>query len=368
MNKILYKSGVLLCTLAIFMGCMTTAKDSSSESKKEGASEEEMMMQKMREYYSAKPFYHDNPEDVQVVWQDVDAFWAAVDAAKQADGSIDEDIFNTTYREKKTGILDKHSEFFFGSKDTIYQNYPFIEFYSTFRDSLTDKSILTREAYISYMKKLQEYYPEAKFPNAYFAIGRMNQGGTATPLGIFLFPAQFHKNTTADISKLGDLKPKEYLEYLAKQSAKDMALVAMHETIHFQQVLVGKEIFYRKLLNVALIEGTAEFLSTLIMGKSLILKNEMIASYGEANEAKLWQQFKRDMKTNNMKAWLYNANNNDLGDVPPDLGYWVGFRIAKSYWDNMADKQQAFRDILLWGDGNEFLEKSGYDALHSKNK
>ena len=107
MNKLLCKTGVLLCTLAIFMGCMTTAKNSSSESKKEGASKAEMMMQKMREYYSAKSMiYHDNPEDVQVSWQDFDAFWSAVDAAKQADGSYNEQTFYDSYLANKSGDLD----------------------------------------------------------------------------------------------------------------------------------------------------------------------------------------------------------------------------------------------------------------------
>ena len=368
MNKFLCKGGILLFTLAIIMGCMTTpAKAPSSHGKQKGMSEAEVM-QKWKDYYSTKPVYHDNPEDVQVFWQDVDAFWAAVDTAKQADGSIDEKIFTSTYLEKRTGAFDKHSEFKFDSKEELYQNYPFIEYFNTFRDALSDKTILTREAYISYLQKLKEYYPEAKFPNAYFAITRMRGGGTASPQGILLFPAMFPKNTTADLSKLGDLRSKRFKEVVAKQDMKDLDIVTMHEVMHFQQIVKGVPIFRQDLLNLSLAEGTAEFLSTLIMGRSFIFQNEDAIAYAEANEAKLWQQFKEDIKTNNVKAWLYNGNDPDLGDVPSDLGYWMGFRIAKSYWDKMEDKQQAFRDILLWDDANEFLEKSGYDGLHSKDK
>ena len=122
----------------------------------------------------------------------------------------------------------------------------------------------------------------------------------------------------------------------------------------------------RDLLHTSLIEGAAEFLNSVITGQNKLLSEE-VQAYGEANETKLWQKFKEDRKAGNRVAWLYNGSK-DRGGVPADMGYWVGFRIAKSHWDNMEDKQQAFRDILLWDDADEFLEKSGYDALHSKNK
>ena len=43
-----------------------------------------------------------------------------------------------------------------------------------------------------------------------------------------------------------------------------------------------------------------------------------------------------------------------------DLGYWVGYRIVKAYYQRSADKQQAFRDILELSDPHAFLAKSGW--------
>ncbi len=368
MNKILYKSGVLLCTLAIFMGCMTTAKSSSSESKKEGDVSEAQMAQKIKDFYSAKPVYHDNPEDVQVIWHDFDAFWAAVDAAKQADGSYNEQIFYDSYLANKSGDLDSYSEIFYGSKDGMYQNYPLIPFYQSFRSALGDKSIFDKQVYIAHLNKLKEYYPEAKFPNVHFHIGHMKQGGTAVPLGLILGPEVFQKDTSADYSKLDGKLAKIGPDYFGTRPRTNLELLTIHELMHFQQQLVKDmtvSYFNRDLLYTSLIEGTAEFLSYVITGEASMI--QMTQAYGEANETELWHKFKEDRKAGNRVAWLYNATK-DRGGVPADMGYWVGFRIAKSYWDNMADKQQAFRDILLWDDADEFLEKSGYDALHSKNK
>ena len=369
MNKLLCKSGVLLCTLAIFMGCMTTAKNSSSESKKEGDVSEAEMVQKIKDFYSAKPVYHDNPEDVQVMWQDFDAFWAAVDAAKQADGSYDKQTFYNSYLANKSGDLDSYSEIFYGSKDGMYRNYHLIPFYQSFRSFLGDKSIFDKQVYIAHLKKLKEYYPEAKFPNVHLHIGHMKQGGTAVSLGLILGSEVFQKDTGADYSKLDGKLAKIGPDYFGNLPRTNMEFLTIHELMHFQQLLVKDMTvvyFNRDLLNTSLIEGTAEFLSYVITGQSTLADD--VKAYGKANETELWQKFKEDRKAGNPTSWLYNFSNPDRGDVPSDLGYWMGFRIAKSYWDKMEDKQQAFRDILLWDDADEFLEKSGYDGLHSKDK
>jgi uncharacterized protein YjaZ len=44
---------------------------------------------------------------------------------------------------------------------------------------------------------------------------------------------------------------------------------------------------------------------------------------------------------------------------PGDLGYWVGYRIVKSYYQHAADQRQAFREILKMTDPKAFLAKSG---------
>jgi uncharacterized protein YjaZ len=45
-------------------------------------------------------------------------------------------------------------------------------------------------------------------------------------------------------------------------------------------------------------------------------------------------------------------------------GYWVGYRIVKSY-QHASDKRQAFREILQMTDPKAFLAKSGwYPGIH----
>jgi hypothetical protein len=51
---------------------------------------------------------------------------------------------------------------------------------------------------------------------------------------------------------------------------------------------------------------------------------------------------------------------NSTFEKPGDLGYWVGYRIVKAYYQHAADKQQAFREILELSDPKAFLAKSGW--------
>jgi hypothetical protein len=55
-------------------------------------------------------------------------------------------------------------------------------------------------------------------------------------------------------------------------------------------------------------------------------------------------------------GWAYSST----AETPGDLGYWVGFRIAKGCYRNAADKRLALRDILEMDDAKGFLAKSGW--------
>ena len=46
--------------------------------------------------------------------------------------------------------------------------------------------------------------------------------------------------------------------------------------------------------------------------------------------------------------------------VPPDLAYYMGYRICESYYNNMVDKEQAIIDIIEVKNYRKFLEKSNY--------
>jgi hypothetical protein len=52
-----------------------------------------------------------------------------------------------------------------------------------------------------------------------------------------------------------------------------------------------------------------------------------------------------------------------LDGRPSDLGYFIGYRIAQAYYNRVADKLRAVRDIITGGEGRvrQLLETSAYD-------
>lgn len=62
------------------------------------------------------------------------------------------------------------------------------------------------------------------------------------------------------------------------------------------------------------------------------------------------------MNGTNLSKWMYNGFK--IKDRPGDLGYYVGYKICRSYYDNAGDKRQAVRDILNVQDFPAFFERS----------
>ena len=126
------KFGLLFISTLLIYSCATTKNKTTDDDS------DEAWIEKSIKYYSTEAVFHENPEDVQIISQDFDAFWQAVDASRQPDGSFDPKIFQQTYQTNKTGKLDAHSEFFYGTKERLYDSYGLIPFYESFRESMLE--------------------------------------------------------------------------------------------------------------------------------------------------------------------------------------------------------------------------------------
>lgn len=174
---------------------------------------------------------------------------------------------------------------------------------------------------------LKYWYPEAKFPPVYFVIGAFNSGGTANEEGVFIGAEK-------------------------QASADAVPYIVAHELIHFQQKNWMEN---PTLLQQSIIEGSADFLGELISGSA---GDKKTIEYGEKNEERLCREFVAKMDSTDYTDWLYGVSGKD--DRPNDLGYWIGYKITREYFQHAADKRQAVREILDIRDYKEFLNKSGY--------
>jgi uncharacterized protein YjaZ len=124
--------------------------------------------------------------------------------------------------------------------------------------------------------------------------------------------------------------------------------LVVHELIHFQQRGIGIT-----LRGASIKEGSADFLAELISGSHA---NQHIHDYANPREEELWREFKKRMKGISRKGWLYSSNEGR----PNDLGYWMGYKIVKAYYDQEEDKEKAIRTIIRTRNYKKLLRRSGY--------
>jgi uncharacterized protein YjaZ len=129
--------------------------------------------------------------------------------------------------------------------------------------------------------------------------------------------------------------------------------VIAHEFTHVQQVRALVDDEHPTVLEGSLIEGAADFVGELVSGGT---SYAYLPGLTKGREKAIETAFVPDEDKTDLSNWIYNST----PEKPSDLGYWVGYRIVKSYYEHAADKRQALREILQMSDPKAFLAKSGW--------
>jgi uncharacterized protein YjaZ len=124
-----------------------------------------------------------------------------------------------------------------------------------------------------------------------------------------------------------------------------------HEYAHVQQPRSAEtDVPGATVLFASLIEGGAEFTAELISGD---VSSYQLKSPTKGHELAIETGFIEDEDKTDLSRWLYNGLG--TGEHPGDLGYWVGHRIVKSYYEHAPDKHQALREIFQMKDPKPFM-------------
>jgi hypothetical protein len=187
------------------------------------------------------------------------------------------------------------------------------------------------------LRKLGELYPEAQFPPVTIAVGHGKPVGVGSPV---------------DGVQIG-LEALCAVKWMPRNMEDRFVYVIAHEYVHVQQSrgLVDDE--HPTVLEASLIEGAAEFTAELISGDFAYSAYKSSLT-DEAKEKELETAFVSDEDKTDLSKWLYNGTMDRQGD----LGYWIGYRIVKSYYQRAADKREALREILQMSDPKAFFAKS----------
>ena len=187
------------------------------------------------------------------------------------------------------------------------------------------------------LHKLGRLYPEARSPPVTIAVGRGKPVGVGSP---------------ASGVQIG-LEALCATDYFDPNLEDRFVHVIAHEYVHVQQSQALADDEHPTVLEASLVEGAAEFTGELISGG---VTYSAFKSSTKGREKELETPFIADEDKTDLSNWLYNGTLESSGD----LGYWVGYRIVKSYYQHATDKRQALREILEMTDPKAFLAKSGW--------
>ncbi|HEX8334078.1 MAG TPA: DUF2268 domain-containing putative Zn-dependent protease [Segetibacter sp.] len=288
---------------------------------------------------------HD-PSKAELVTTDIHNFWNAYDMV-QKDTAHEKKIFTEYYFDKASPGLQDYFVSRISNVDWFVGNQKVKrEFYKAIRQNTLMIDNFKPQIQQSF-GKLKELYSDAIFPNVYFLIGRWNSAGTVSNNGLLIGTDMLSKS---DAVPLGELNLWEKNNY---KSIDGLPYIVAHELIHSQQSKMKSD---TTTLSNCIREGMADFIGELISGQS---SNPRLLEFGKGREKQIWSDFEKDMYLKKAQNWIANAMQ-ETPEHPADLGYWIGYQICKSYYEEMTDKKQAVYDMLHIRDYKMFLTKSRF--------
>jgi hypothetical protein len=190
------------------------------------------------------------------------------------------------------------------------------------------------------LRKLGRLYPEARLPPVTIAVGRGKPVGVGSPV------------TGLQIG----LEALCAVKWMDPNIEDRFVRIIAHEYIHVQQAAALSDDEHPTLLERSLIEGAAEFGAELLTGKPGEVTSPQMRAATQGREKEIESAFLTDEESTDFSKWLDNSTYDKQGD----LGYWVGYRIVKSYYQHDSDKRGALREIIEMTDPKAFLAKSGW--------
>jgi hypothetical protein len=294
-----------------------------------------------------------NPNLANIVTSDIHNFWEAYDLAEK-NPKNSYNIYKEYYFDKSSTGMEDYMGLKVSSIDYFInhiESYP--KLYKTIKENTLKVEEYKKDIQKSF-KNLKKVYPKAKFPDVYFVIGAFTSGGTVSPSGLLIGLNQMSDGENVDPQEL------DFRKKLLIKKSKYLPSIVAHELIHFQQDEIKTDTIT---LGYAINEGMADFLGELISGET---PNRKIFNWTKGKEKKIWEDFKKDMYYDRYKNWIANYSTSTENSYP-DLGYWVGYEICKSYYENKKDKKQAIDDMLHIQNYRNFLTDSKWEEK-LKNK
>lgn len=291
--------------------------------------------------------YSKDPLKTKIITKDIDIFWKAYHLAEK-DTQNQAAIYEKKYLNKGSKGLQSYWDLKIRNpKRFVAHHKSHQQFYKAIKPvSLRVKE--NKQTILGYCVKFKSLYADAIFPDIYFVIGCYTAGGTESDKGLLIGTEISCKTPDIPTSELSTWEKNVFADF------EKMPIMVIHELIHAQQHGMKND---TTLLKGAIIEGMADFLSELVTGKTI---NERQHLFAKGKEKEIWADFKAEMYLDRSYNWIGNSDQ-ETPTHPADLGYWVGYQICKSYYEQAKDKEKAIWDMFHIQDYRLFLGESKWE-------
>lgn len=297
---------------------------------------------------------HDNSteEKAVVFTSDIDHFWEAYDSLQTVkDSALQVNMMQRLYIDKGTDGLKAFMKLRNFDAARIVKT---IRAYPGFWKSIRQNTMVVKERETEINRAVKEFkrlYPDYRTARIYFTITAIRAGGTTQDSLVLVGSEIATGNKYTDVSEFPDNRLKNFF---STQQTDNIVPFTIHEYVHTQQKREGTT-----LLGQCLAEGSCDLITELVLNTTL---THSYLVYGREHEDTLKKVFKEEMYSTDFANWLYNGA---TAETVGDLGYFMGYTICKSYYENASDKNLAIKNIIELDYADEeaikaFLAASGY--------
>lgn len=202
------------------------------------------------------------------------------------------------------------------------------------------------------LDSLRKIYPSSflHIPPVYYFI--LFSGGGSVEMTANMISVDYFGNhegiDDSEFKRVGGIFPKGKMPLV---NISQVPQVVIHETIHLIQSYIQGEFDYasiyedknRTVLAYLIREGSADFITYLASG--IINTNQSL--YGDKHEKDLWELIMPILEDDPYKhsGW-FSGKSSKHPDWPFQIGYHLGFKIVKYFYDKSENKNDALNFIL----------------------
>ena len=300
------------------------------------------------------------PSPVNVVADDVARFWAMYDTVRAvADSGAQVALVRERYVARGTpGLAAFVAARGYTPEAWVGAIRAYPRFWASIRPHTLPAADTIARGLAAPLARLRALYPASRPAGVYVTIGALGSGGTTQDSLVLIGAELASGGPDVDVGEFTGGMRAFLTRYFASTPRRTLVPLTVHEVVHTQQRGIGRTVLAR-----ALREGSADLVAELATGTRIPLP---YMTAGPVREAALRERFRADLFTPRIGRWFYDQTSTDPAHVP-DLGYYMGYAIARAYLARTADTLQAIRDMIELPFDDEaaveaFLRRSGYYA------